>query len=429
MSDYEKTKLAGSDGTTIGNTGDAIHVSLSTNAPSSPIYTEFQSNHHDTFGRHKITNQYTIFEASFSDASASTAWDTSTTTGGTAAIDTNTSKMVLSTTTTTGSKAQLKSFRNIQYFRGKTNTLYLSALFGTPQTGVRKRVGLYDSSNGMFFEVDGTTLYAVVRSDASGSVVDTRVAQASWNGDKLDGTGDSGLFADPTKSQYFVFDLSHPTNLIRFGIVVDGEIIYVHTINYSNEVLLPVMRFATLPISAEVEATGSPASVDSLGIYSANIDSEGGSVQEGVLRVVDTDTTPVSVTTTEKVVAGIQLKSTSINASIKPLDFKLVGNSGTNNAYYKIIIGATLTGATWTDLTGTAQGLTNNPTYTGGKVISSGYFNLGGNDKSDIAASLKESNDYIGSLINGTSQNLIMVVKTVSGTGSILFSGSYKEFY
>jgi hypothetical protein len=61
------------------------------------------------------------------------------------------------------------------------------------QTSVTKRVGMFTSFNGVFFEVDGTDLYAVVRRRLTdGTLVENRVPRTSFNGDKLDGTGPSG---------------------------------------------------------------------------------------------------------------------------------------------------------------------------------------------------------------------------------------------
>jgi hypothetical protein len=49
---------------------------------------------------------------------------------------------------------------------------------------------------------NGTTISFVLRTATSGSPSDARtVNQADWNGDKLDGTGDSGYTLDITKAQ------------------------------------------------------------------------------------------------------------------------------------------------------------------------------------------------------------------------------------
>jgi len=62
------------------------------------------------------------------------------------------------------------------------------------QANVVKRIGIFTQFNGYFFELSGTNaMNAVVRRRLpDGSLVEERVNQTSWNGDKLDGTGPSG---------------------------------------------------------------------------------------------------------------------------------------------------------------------------------------------------------------------------------------------
>jgi hypothetical protein len=62
------------------------------------------------------------------------------------------------------------------------------------QANVLKRIGIFTAFNGFFFELSGTNaMNAVVRRRLpDGTVIEERVNQTSWNGDKLDGTGPSG---------------------------------------------------------------------------------------------------------------------------------------------------------------------------------------------------------------------------------------------
>ena len=59
---------------------------------------------------------------------------------------------------------------------------------------VVKRIGIFTQFNGYFFELSGTdAMNAVVRRRLpDGTLVEERVNQTAWNGDKLDGTGPSG---------------------------------------------------------------------------------------------------------------------------------------------------------------------------------------------------------------------------------------------
>ena len=62
------------------------------------------------------------------------------------------------------------------------------------QANVVKRIGIFTQFNGYMFELSGTNaMNAVVRRRLpDGTLVEERVNQTAWNGDKLDGTGASG---------------------------------------------------------------------------------------------------------------------------------------------------------------------------------------------------------------------------------------------
>jgi hypothetical protein len=87
----------------------------------------------------------------------------------------------------------------------------------TGKANVVRRWGYFDEENGLFWELDGTTLYAVQRSSTTGSVVDTRVAQANWNRDSLDGTIRYDL--DVTKTNLYWMDFQWlGVGIVRFGV-------------------------------------------------------------------------------------------------------------------------------------------------------------------------------------------------------------------
>ncbi len=86
---------------------------------------------------------------------------------------------------------------------------------------------------------------------ASAAVTDTWVAQTSWNGDKMDGTGVSGMTLDPTKGN--VYQIQYQWlgfGQIRFFVEhdTDGEFELVHTIDYANANTTPSILIPTLPL-------------------------------------------------------------------------------------------------------------------------------------------------------------------------------------
>ena len=159
-------------------------------------------------------------------------------------------------------------------------TVIFSAYQTTPQVGSTRRVGLFDDGDGLYFEAQDVGINVVIRSSVSGSVVETKVAQEDWNVDRLDGSGDSFNLSrvqlDPTKVQVLFIDYQWlGAGRVRFGFVVDGKYIVVHEFNHANKVSQPYMRTGTLPLTFEVENTGTPSSPSYLYIISAKVACEG----------------------------------------------------------------------------------------------------------------------------------------------------------
>jgi hypothetical protein len=102
-----------------------------------------------------------------------------------------------------------------------------SVVPGAQKTNQTKRWGIFDANNGYFFEADGVNTEVVIRSNTSGSIVNTMVVQSSWNLDKLDGTGASGANLDLSKHNIFYIEYAwHGGGKIRWGIYHDGRVIY-----------------------------------------------------------------------------------------------------------------------------------------------------------------------------------------------------------
>src|SRR6185437_2115442 len=102
-----------------------------------------------------------------------------------------------------------------------------------------------------------------LRTSTSGSPVDTRYPQSSWNIDKLDGTGISGVTLDSSKQNLYVCDFVwQGTGRIRFGIMNGGTITYFHEILNSNTLTGPWMRSPSRPGRVEMTNTAATAGVN-----------------------------------------------------------------------------------------------------------------------------------------------------------------------
>ncbi|MBS7790305.1 hypothetical protein KTR66_09875 [Roseococcus sp. SDR] len=144
------------------------------------------------------------------------------------------------------------------YFRYQPSKgIYASAavLFGAPAAGVIRRVGMFDSDNGVFFEQDATGLFAVRRANTGAGVVDTRVAQRDWNINPLNGAGPAGRTLDPSAIQMAVMDYAwYGAGRCRLGFVIGGKLIWCHQFQQANVAgaVLPWSRTGNLPCRYEI---------------------------------------------------------------------------------------------------------------------------------------------------------------------------------
>lgn len=423
------------DNTAIGNVGDRLKVEASF-PTNDPQQVEFGREHKDMFHNYMFVNPVTLWESDHRFSKREEYWDE--TVSGAGASSTHVPEKLsvrLTVGTASGEKVVRQTYQHFHYIKGNSQRIMLTGNFDGVKTNVRKRYGYFNSYNGLFFETNGTTMNVVVRSDVSGSIVDTAIPSTSWNVDKLDGTGASGKIADPNKQQLFIIDFAFlGAGPIRFSIMIGQELVPVHVIESSNVLATSWSRSADLPIRCEIENIGTSASASNFYKTCSTVKSMGGQRSDGSVKVVDTGVTAVSVTTTDKVVAAIRLSSSAVRgASIVPLGFDITPASGTSIIYYQVILRPTLSTVTWSPYTDIAEVPNTTPTYTSGTgiVIESGYMDLGASGSHNITSgpvSASVGNDkFLGYNIAGVGDSLILLVRTYSGSGSIYFSGKWGE--
>ena len=108
-------------------------------------------------------------------------------------------------------------------------------LFGATAANVIRRVGMFDTDNGVFFEQDATGLWAVRRANTGAGVIDTRIAQADWNLDKLNGTGRTGRALAFSRIQMAVMDYAwYGAGRARLGFILAGKLLWCHAFDSAN---------------------------------------------------------------------------------------------------------------------------------------------------------------------------------------------------
>ena len=371
-----KTRPMNTEATNVAITGQPISVTTDpgTGTKSAAL---------DAFGRLRVSNPLTLFDSShrYHDNGL---WDTATASGGAATFNANQGLVDLTVTTTSGSKVYRETTKVFSYQPGKSLLVMTTFVFNPAKANLRQRAGYYGESNGMYLELDGAggnVLSFVERSLVSGSLTETRVTQANWNFDKMDGTGPSKMTLDITKAQILWMDIEWlGLGTVRLGFVIDGKFILCHQFHHANFITSTYITTACLPLRYEIENTGTTASNSTLKQICSTVLSEGGYELRGLQQGIGTPiTSPTSLTTagTYYPIISLRLKTSPNNTDAIVILTALSIMGITNNANYnwRIVASGTTTGGTWTSA-GTNSSVEYNLTgtsFTDGRILAQGY--------------------------------------------------------
>jgi hypothetical protein len=334
----------------------------------------------DAFGRQRVSQPYTLFDSQNRYA-ADIQFDTSTSTGGTTTYLTNESTLAMNVTTSSGSEVVRQTYRSFPYQPGKGLLMLGTFVMNAAKAGLRQRVGYFNTENGVFFQQADTTKSFVLRSSVTGSVSDARtVAQADWNGDKLNGTGASGYTLDTTKAQIVWMDFEWlGVGSVRCGFIINGEYIVCHTFNNANNIQNVYMTTATLPIRYEITNTAATASASTLKQICSSVVSEGGYEQYSVGHVARRSTKLATIGLTNLPVISIRLAPGRGGAVVVPARIQILPITS-QNYEVSLVKNPTLTGASWVthptdsnvqyDVSATAT--------TGGSIVQTDYVTSSG---------------------------------------------------
>lgn len=147
-----------------------------------------------------------------------------TTIVGSATVTAVNSEYILSTTALANDSAILDSAEKGRYQAGYAAEVGLGIRYaGTPTGAMQVKWGYFDANNGFYFGRDATGIFIATLRGGS----ETKVYQSSWNVDKLDGTGTSGLTVSLSKGNIFQ---------IRYSWYGYGAVYFTVVISDSNNV-------------------------------------------------------------------------------------------------------------------------------------------------------------------------------------------------
>jgi hypothetical protein len=379
----------------------------------------------DAFGRLRVSEPYTLFDSQNRYA-ADNQFDTSTASGGAFAFLPNESSCSMTVNTTSGSEVVRQTFRTFPYQPGKSLLMMGTFTFAAGKVNLRQRVGYFSTQNGCFFMQDGgtgTTLSFTIRTYVSGAVSDVNtVTQANWNGDKLDGTGPSGLLLDVTKTQILFMDFEWlGAGNVRCGFVLNGVFVVAHTFQNANQTgsTAVYMTTAILPIRYEITNTGVTASTSVMKQICSTVLSEGGYAQLTADTVARRTAVLANIDTTFLPMLSIRLNASTLGAVVLIKQINVLPTT-TQNYETVLVKNSVLTGASW--VTGTFQNVDYDVTATAmtvptaTSIVQSDFGTSTSQGRNVLAGSTGYNFDYqLGASIAGTSDIYTIGIRTVSG--------------
>ena len=369
-----------------------------TTVSGNTVYIQPATTAGDAFGRLRTSSPLTLFDSShrYHDNGL---WATATGTGGTYAFSSGEGLMNLNVSTASGAKVLRETKKVCSYQPGKSLQVMNTFVMASGQANRRQRVGYFGTANGLYIELSGVSTPAFVeRNSVSGSVAETRVHQADWNVDKLDGNGPSGFTLDITKAQIHWIDIEWlGLGTVRTGFVINGQLVHCHSFHHANLITSTYMTTASLPLRYEIENFGATASSGTLKQVCSTVLSEGGYELRGAQSTVTIPVaSPYDLTnaSTYYPVISLRLNSSYLDAIVILTAISIMGI--TNNASYswKVVAGGTTSGGTWAsggvnsaveyNISGTSFSDTN------ARSLAAGFTN-GSNQGSAVVDILKEA--------------------------------------
>lgn len=383
----------------------------------------------DSFGRLRTSAPFTIFDSKQIHSDQPLFWDDQETSGsGTSSThSTATASTTMAVSADTAGTRVRQTFQRFNYQPGKSQLVLMTANISQLVEGVTTRVGYFDDNNGLFFEADGTSLYVVRRTKTSGSVVDNAVSSASWNVDKMDGSGKSGVAIDPTKTQILFIDFEWlGVGRVRMGFVVNGQYHVCHEFRNANTLSVVYMSTPNLPLRYEISNDGTGPAASLMHICGTVI-SEGGRNRNGVLRHTDSGSVASLQSGSTYALLGIRLKSTNVDAMVELESLSLLASVANNSAHWELLFNPTVSGTfTYSDVSDStvqvAVGTVSNTVTSSGTEIDGGYFSTAFPPTPTTPNALR-----LGSAIDGTVDEIIVAVKPVTNNITVQASLTWRE--
>jgi len=383
----------------------------------------------DAFGRLRMSENFSIgdFKQTYHHH-CDLLWTSSSVGGGTSSHDMDRASTIISVGTASGDSFIYQSKKRHVYQPGKSQAVTFTGRFAPLQTNVRQRMGYFETSNGMFFEANGTDINVVLRSSLS--LTDLQISQSAWNLDRMDGTGPSGANIDWSKVQIYYIDFQWlGAGIVRYGLYYSASLVYVHELYNAGTLEHVYMRTPDLPIRYELTNLAGVPATSSMEQICYSVRSEGGFEAKGIHRSINSGPTGSTVAYTGGVprvpLLSIRLRADATGSHVTDVVINVVANDATNVWAWEVWYNPTISdSANWRNISGSTvqYDTTRSGSVTGGYLLASGYGTGVSRTITEKILGLQE--DLVLSYnLDGTRDELVVTGRCVTSAAStILFA-------
>lgn len=392
---------------------------------------------YDAFGKLRISSPYSIFDSKQCIMNDGGTWDQQLLSG-TATFQPSGAQTALAVNATNGAFVIRQTFERMNYTPGKSQNILLTATAMNPQVNAIKRIGYFNSDfntpytatyDGYYWQASGTDFSVNI---ANNGIVESS-SQASWNIDKLNGSGPSGKnVTDWSKNQIYGIDFEWlGVGSARFYTVIDGALCYVHQFNHANSTTGVYVSSPNHSIRYELRSLGGAATLNHI---CSTVQSEGGAEARTINREINNGLAGVNGpnANTEWGVIGFRKDTATVNAAGIGVAIESLDVTSTANVQggWRLLIDPTVGGAvTWLPVPGASGisyfiGAATN-TLTNGTSIAGGFWN----QTSKQAVLDRETNARIGVGISGNATLLILSAWSATNTVITQASAQLKLTY
>lgn len=390
----------------------------------------------DAFGRTRVSQLNTQVDIKQIQDEQPLFIDVVTNATGSHTYNGSTSSSTLATAAS-GDYAIAQTLQRFNYRSGKSQLIFMTMNNFEVETNITKRIGYFSSEttgdftgklDGLFLESDTDVSINVYR---QGTVVES-VSQTSWNLDDLQGGGGasnpSGINIDWSLGQILIIDFEWlGVGRVRWGVVVDGMIVYFHETLNANSTTDVYMKSPNQPLRWEVRQDG--AGSGSMDYICATVAVEGDIDRIGKIFSENLDTAHVNANSTANKYAllGIRLQSSKLDTLVDIIDYTVLSETN-DNQLIEVWLNPTVAGTfTYNAVTDSAcevakgaSGGSN--TVSGGTLIYSQYINL------QDATSLEIDNAIrLGATIDGTQDEIVISTNPLTSNSDVLASINWRE--